>query len=224
LRTLSLDGVAAVVRTMPSTIAEIPKDLLDAVSLKELFRALEGCGKTLSMAGTTNFARLSGLSWRDYQKYLDVQVASSRFLRCEIWRVFLQASTTNELRQSIDRLSEYGSRFSDLEVVIETHGGAESTREGFEFCLEQLPYRFVIDLANIPDPALCEAILEGNFHRRIAYFHTRNLGAYVEAEALLPLELKALSAYPDHVFLWEPKNVDGREALRFFQKDAAAIM
>ena len=73
---------------MPSKVAEIPKDLLDTVSVKALFVALEACRKTLSMAGTTDFTTLSGFSWPDYQAYLDMQVASARFLRCGLWRVF----------------------------------------------------------------------------------------------------------------------------------------
>ena len=204
---------------MPSKVAEIPKDLLDTVSVKALFVALAACRKTLSMAGTTDFTTLSGFSWPDYQAYLDMQVASARFLRCGLWRVFLQASTMAELKASLRKVAQFASRHADLEIVVETHGGFESTREGFDYCIAQSPLRFVVDLANIADTALREAILRGTFKRRIAYFHLRNFGAYTEAKSLVPLEARAIQAYPRHTFLWEPKQVEGAEAVRLFDQN-----
>lgn len=219
LRWLSAEGFGDAVRSMPSKVAEIPKDLLDTVSVKALFVALAACRKTLSMAGTTDFTTLSGFSWPDYQAYLDMQVASARFLRCGLWRVFLQASTMAELKASLRKVAQYASRHADLEIVVETHGGFESTREGFDYCIAQSPLRFVVDLANISDTALREAILHGTFKRRIAYFHLRNFGAYTEAKSLVPLEARAIQAYPRHAFLWEPKQVEGAEAVRLFDQN-----
>ena len=219
LRALSAEEFGNVVRSMPSKVAEIPKDLLDVVSLKALFEALGAHCKTLSMAGTTDFTTLSGLSWRDYQAYLDVQVASARFLRCALWRVFLQASTMAELKASLDKVAQYASRHVDLEIVVETHGGFESTREGFDYCITESPLRFVVDLANIADTALREVILGGTFKQRIAYFHLRNFGAYTEATSLVPLEARAVQAYPCHTFLWEPKQVEGTRAIRLFEEN-----
>jgi hypothetical protein len=204
---------------MPSEVAEIPKDLLDVVSVKALFVALEESGKTLSFAGTTDFTTLSGFSWPDYEAYLDVQVASARFLRCGIWRVFLQASTMAELKASLRRVARYASRHADVEIVVETHGGFESTREGFDYCILHSPLRFVVDLANITDTTLREAILRGTFKRRVAYFHLRNFGDYTEVKSLLRLEARALQAYPRHTFLWEPKQVEGVEAVRLFNQN-----
>jgi hypothetical protein len=217
LRTLSLDGIAEVIHTVPSSIIEIPKDLLNSVSTKKLFGILVTSKKSVSLAGTTDFTRLSDLSWGDYQNYLDIQFAFGRFFKCKIFRVFLQARTREQLELSVSRVIEYAQRFTDIEIVFETHGGYESTKDGFEFCINTCSLRTVIDFGNISDCALPEFILDSNLDRRIAYFHVRNLPGYCELETLGAVEARAMLAYPQHTFLWEPKAVNGRRAVKIFR-------
>ena len=217
LRNLTLNVIAEVIHTTPSTLIEIPKDLLDSVSTKKLFAILAASKKIGSLAGTTDFTMLAGVSWGDYQNYLDIQIAFGRFLKCKIFRVFLQAKTRGELELSLSRIMEYVQRFSDIEIVFETHGGYESTKAGFEFCLNACALRTVVDFGNIADDSLKELILYGNLYRRIAYFHVRNLPGYCEAESLVTVETEATLAYPQHAFLWEPKAVSGPRALEIFR-------
>jgi len=168
-------SLASVIDITPCHLGEIPKDLLDFVSVKKLFRVLNESDKSVAFAGTTDFARLAGLSWRDYQRYVDIQTAVARFLHCKYLRFFLQANTSDELQISLPRVTEYGRRHTDMETVIETHGGFESSKEGFEFCLHNSSTRFVVDFANIRDGTLKELIVNGDFGEQIAYFHLRNL-------------------------------------------------
>jgi hypothetical protein len=217
LRNLSLNVIAEVIHTTPSTLIEIPKDLLDSVSTKKLFAILAASKKIVSLAGTTDFTSLAGLSWGDYQNYLDTQIAFGRFLKCKIFRVFLQARTRGELDLSLSRMIEYAQRFPDIEIVFETHGGYESTKAGFECCLNTCALRVVVDFGNISDSSLRELILDSNLSRRIAYFHIRNVPGYCEAESLVTAEAEAIQAYPQHAFLWEPKAVSGPRAVKIFR-------
>jgi hypothetical protein len=217
LRTLSLNGIAEVINTVPSSVVEIPKDLLNSVSTKKLFGILAGSKKSVSLAGTTDFTRLADLSWGDYQNYLDIQIAFGRFFKCKIFRVFLQARTREQLELSVSRMIEYAQRFPDIEIVFETHGGYESTKDGFEFCINTCSLRTVVDFGNIFDDTLMEFILDSNLNCRIAYFHVRNLPGYCEAETVGAVEARAMLAYPQHTFLWEPKTVSGHRAVKIFR-------
>jgi hypothetical protein len=218
LRRSAVSEVADIFSDTPSNLVEIPKDLLDVVSLKALFEALIACKKAACFAGTTDFTNLAALSWEDYQRYLSVQVSCARFLRCAYWRVFLGAQDREQLRLSINRMNAFAETLKDLEVVVETHGGFESTEEGFELCLSESAMTFVVDIANIPEQALTKAIVAGHHRDRIAYFHIRNLNGYHEAEHLLELEEKMLDAHPGHTFLWEPKKISGSEAAEMFRR------
>jgi hypothetical protein len=219
LRRLSLADLAYAIETIPCELIEIPKDLLDAVSLKKIHEVLRTSDKIVALAGTTDFATLSGLSWKDYRAYLDVQVAAARFLGCRYWRVFLQASTPAHLERSIKNLVDYSRHQPEVEIIVETHGGAESTLEGFRYCLENSDLKFVVDFSNIPDSALREFILEKMIGTRIAYFHVRNIVSYREESRLVSVEIRAEKVYPHHVFLWEPKDIDGRAAIDRFLDD-----
>jgi len=218
LRSISageLRGLVALLRAEP---IEIPKDLLDSISLKALFEILGGAGKGVSLAGTTDFAGLAGLSWDDYRRYLGVQVAAARFLGCRYFRIFLNAGTSMEMEVALARVVEFSREHEDLEVLIETHGGYESTMEGFKRCIEGFSFRFVVDFANIGDVRLRDWIVESSIGDRVAYFHIRNLGGYLEEEGLLVIEEKARTVYTDKTFLWEPKVVSGVDALEILAK------
>jgi hypothetical protein len=132
--------------------------------------------------------------------------------------VFLGAQDREQLRLSLDRLNTFAETLKNLEVVVETHGGFESTEEGFDMCCSKSAIRFVVDIANIPDQSLTNSIAAGHHGDRLAYFHTRNLNGYCEAEHLLDLEEKMFRAHPHHTFLWEPKEVSGSEAVEIFRK------
>jgi len=217
LRNLSLDDLASVIDMTPSKIVEIPKDLLNSVSVKKLFEILKSSQKTAVLAGTTDFTNMAGLTWDDYQRYLDIQVVSARFLGCKIIRVFLQANTRKELELSLDRIGEYARRFPDIEMAVETHGGFESTKEGIDYCINQSSIRFVVDFAAVSDDTVKELILGGGLRERIVYFQLRNLPGFCEEEELIDVETRAVEAHPHHDFLWEPKTVSGYEAVKIFQ-------
>ena len=217
LRNLSLDDLASVIEMTPSKIVEIPKDLLNSVSVKKLFEILKSSQKTAALAGTTDFTNMAGLTWDDYQRYLDIQVVSAQFLGCKIIRVFLQADTRKELELSLNRLGEYSRRFPDMEMAVETHGGFESTKEGIDYCLNQSSIRFVVDFAAVSDEAVKELILGGGLGERIVYFQLRNSPGFCEENDLIDVETRAVEAHPHHDFLWEPKTVSGPEAVKIFQ-------
>ena len=217
LRDLSIDVLARLALKLP--IIELPKDLLNTISVKELFSALASAGKETVLAGTTDFARLSGLAWQDYRRYLDIQIANARFLRCKGLRCFLGAGSMEELKISLDRLATISVQIREIETLVETHGGFESTLEGFHHLIETTSHKVVVDFANIQDERLVEYILMSrSIGERIAYFHIRNLPPYCEAESTLEAEAAAGRVYPQHVFLWEPKALAGLDALRVFEK------
>lgn len=218
LRNLSSDLLGRLVDRINVDLIEIPKDLLDSISLKTLFEILTRSGKQVSLAGTTDFSGLAGFSWSDYSRYLAVQAAAARFLRCAYLRVFLNADTSEGMATALARLAEFSEQNGDVEILIETHGGYESTLDGFMRCIEGHPFRFVVDFANIRDAGLATSILDSPVAASIAYFHMRNLGDYCENEGLLSVETRARTAYPDHVFLWEPKAVSGVDALEVLTK------
>lgn len=200
-----------------SSIVEIPKDLLDRISTKQLFSIIARSAKTPCLAATTDFARLSGLGWIDYKRYFDIQVSQARFLGCKMLRVFLQAETQIEFKVAIDRLAEVRKQMKDLEIVLETHRGWETTQGGLDFLLLQTDFRLVVDFANVRGRKVREYILSDVPKQRIAYFHIRNLPIRLERPSLAGLEHKAVEAFPDHPFLWEPKTVGGFRALETFR-------
>jgi hypothetical protein len=215
LRAVSLATLAEVI-AQSSSLVEIPKDALNSVSTKRLRTLLVTAQKPTVLAGTTDFGRMAGLSWGSYRSYLEIQIAYARFLGCTMFRVFLGANSRTTLEPSLERLALLSRELQDIEVVVETHGGFESTKGGFLHCITSSPIRFVVDFANIADRALVDVILNGKYSNKIAYFHVRNLPGYCEADHLLRVETRAKSAYPRHIFLWEPKAISGLEAVTVF--------
>ena len=137
LRRASADCVELAFRLGRSPIIEIPKDLLDRISVKQLFGIVARSGKTPCLAGTTDFARLSGLQWCDYKRYLDIQASQARFLGCRMLRLFLQAKSRAEFETALGRVVEFASRLRDLEIVLETHHGWETHPDGLDRVLAQ---------------------------------------------------------------------------------------
>lgn len=218
LRNLPLDTLREVIEQVPVDLLEIPKDLIDSTSIKSLFAVLEDRKYTCSFAGTTDFSNLSGLAWRDYQRYLDIQISCARFLRCSMVRVFLQAADLRELEVCLDRLKSYSDLNQDIEIVVETHGGFESHIEGLIYFLDNASFRLVVDISNIEDTKTSEYVVSGELGSRIAYFHVRNLPGYTEQNQLVDWETRATQAYPEHTFLWEPKDVSGAAAVKIFRQ------
>jgi hypothetical protein len=217
LRRASPDCIDLAFRSGRSPIIEIPKDLLDRIPVKQLFRIVARSGKTPCLAGTTDFARLSGLKWPDYKRYLDIQTSQARFLGCRMLRLFLQAESRAEFETALGRVVEFASRLQDLEIVLETHRGWETRPDGLNRLLAQTEIRLVVDFANVRDNGVREMLLKDVPKRRIAYFHIRNLPMRPERPSLVALEARAERAFPRHPFLWEPKTLSGRRAVEAFR-------
>jgi len=216
LRRASVECIELAFQLGRSPIIEIPKDLIDRISVKQLFGIVARSRKTPCLAGTTDFATLSGLQWGDYKRYLDIQVSQARFLGCRMLRLFLQAKSRTEFETSLDRVVEFASALSDLEIVLETHHGWETHRDGLDRVLAQSKIRLVVDFANVRDRAVREALLRNVPQRRIAYFHIRNLPTRLERPSLAAVEAMAAEAFPRHPFLWEPKTLSGWRAVETF--------
>jgi hypothetical protein len=106
-----------------------------------------------------------------------------------------------------------------MEIVVETHGGWESTAEGLSAFLENTSTRLVVDFGNITDGAGAALILQGGIGERIAYFHLRSLPGAASSDTILDVrEAHAMSTYPGHSFLWEPKGLESPEALAVWRK------
>jgi hypothetical protein len=214
LRRASAACLDAAFRAGRASIIEIPKDLLDTISVKQLFRLVKGSGKDPCLAGTTDFARLDSLDWADYRRYLDIQMSYARFLGCSMVRLFLQADSKKDFEVALRRVDEYAQHAENVEIVLETHGGWESGIEGLAYLLAMTRFRLVVDLANVPDQAAREALLNCVPGDRIAYFHVRNLPGHCEIVALAEIERLAAQLHPLHSFLWEPKSLSGWPAMR----------
>jgi hypothetical protein len=214
-----VEDVSAALTLSRASVAELPKDLLDQVSIKQLFRTIRAASKEVSLAATTDFAHLGGMDWADYGRYLDIQVAQARFLGARLFRVFLQADTQEDFIRALYGLERYTRRVSEMEIVVETHGGWESTAEGLPAFLKSTDARLVVDFGNIADEAASEFILRGAMGERIAYFHLRALPGAPSTDPLLDRrEARAMNAYPTHSFLWEPKGPQTPEALAIWHR------
>ena len=224
LRDASVEAVNAAWTLSRAPVVELPKDLLDNVSIKHLFRTARAADKEISFAGTTDFASLGGMGWANYSRYLDIQVAQARFLCTRLFRVFLQAETRDNFFRALENLERFTRRVTDIEVVVETHSGWESTAPGLSAFLEITRTRLVVDFGNITDEAAAEFILRSAMGERIAYFHLRSLPGVPSADPIVDgREARAMRAYPDHSFLWEPKNLDTPAALAIWhQRQAGA--
>jgi hypothetical protein len=217
LRRASPDCLDLAFRSGLSPIIEIPKDLLDRMSLKKLFGIVARSQKMPCFAGTTDFARLSGLTWGDYKRYLDIQVSQARFLGCRMLRLFLQAENRAEFGDALGRVVEFASSLKDLEIVLETHRGWETHTDGLNDLLAQTEIRLVIDFSNVREQAVREKFLKDVPHRRVAYFHIRNLPTRLERPSVAAFEARAREAFPRHPFLWEPKTLSGWRAVEAFR-------
>jgi hypothetical protein len=223
LRDASLEEVGVAWALCQAPLVEIPKDLLDKVSIKQLFRAVRSARKGIALAGTTDFAHLGGMGWADYSRYLEIQIAQARFLGAHLFRVFLQAETRNDFFRALDRLEQF-TRATDIEIVVETHGGWESTVAGLSALLESATTRLVVDFGNISDEAAAEFILRRPIGERIAYFHLRALPGAPSTDPIVDArEARAMNVYPGHNFLWEPKGVETREALAVWRQLSASV-
>jgi hypothetical protein len=217
LRRASPDCIDLAFRSGRSPIIEIPKDLLDRIPMKQLFRIVARSGKTPCLAGTTDFACLSGLKWPDYKRYLDIQASQARFLGCRMLRLFLQAESRAEFGTALSRVVEFASSLRDLEIVLETHRGWETHSDGLNDLLAQTEIRLVVDFANVRERAVREALLRDVPQGRIAYFHIRNLSTRQERPSLAACEARAEEVFPRHPFLWEPKTLSGWRAVEAFR-------
>jgi hypothetical protein len=220
LRNAPEDCLALAFRLGRAPIVEIPKDLLDRISIKRLFGIVARSGKTPCLAGTTDFAGLGGLGWRDYRRYLDIQAAQARFLGCRMMRLFLAAPARADFGRALARVADYAATLRELEIVIETHGGWETTPDGLARLLGASDLRLVVDFSNIRDAGVREALLGSVPKRRIAYFHLRNLPGLGERPSLAAIESRAVAAFPRHAFLWEPKTLSGARAVAAFRAHA----
>ena len=217
LRSASLDDLAELWPADSGPLVELPKDLVDRLSIKRLRGLLERVDVPVSLAGTTDLARLGGMDWELYQRYLDIQIAQLHFLGATLFRGFLQAETQEEFRRALDRLKAYAATHADVEFVLETHNGWETTLSGLTELLADTPFRLVVDFANIEHADAKEFILEGGIGGRIAYFHTRRLPESGDRSAISVTERRARAAYPEHAFLWEPKSIGTRRALEVWR-------
>jgi hypothetical protein len=223
LRSAPVDCIAFAIRVNPSNLVEIPKDLLNSISVKTIYGLLRDSGKDVSLAGTTDFANLSGLEWNEYSRYLDIQVAQARFIGCRMVRAFLGALNQGQLEIALSRLHVYARTVPDMEILIETHQGWESRRQGLAFCLANSSARFVIDFDNVADTETIEFIMNGTFADRIAYFHLRHLPGQKHVRSLAAVEERAGKIFSNHSFLWEPKTISGRRALKMYCENRVGL-
>jgi hypothetical protein len=100
--------------------------------------------------------------------------------------------------------------------VLETHRGWETHSEGLKDVLAQTEIRLVVDFANVREQAMREVFLRDVPHRRIAYFHIRNLPTRRERPSVATCEARAEEVFPQHPFLWEPKTISGWRAVEAF--------
>lgn len=216
LRNASEEEFERLLFTCAPAFLEIPKDLVRHVSIKRLGELARRFDGPICFAGTTDFADAGGMDWSNYSRYLDIQLAMAAFLRCKMMRCFLGASSTTGFTRALDRVQEFARRANGIEIVIETHGGFESRMPGFEQLLTYTRVRLVMDWANLEDDDVRASVLRGQIGERIAYFHLRYLPGTVEGGTLGDAERRLIEAYPRHVFLWEPKEISGADAIDSF--------
>lgn len=192
-------------------LLEISKDFVNKnVSIKKTYKLLrdykEKNDLEVSYAGTTDFDRCSEINFSKYLEYLSIQSNQAKFLDSNHFRVLIGGkpnSDSNILR----RLKEFEKLISPMNILIEIHGGWESSIENLKKIIEKTNYDFVIDFQNLLKSDLSFEKLNEIINKdRIRYFHSRNLNKdYLEDEKTEIEKKKWINKYKGKMVLWEPK-------------------
>jgi len=110
------------------------------------------------------------------------------------------------------RLNAVAQLFAPTIPVVELHGGWESTPTHLRSLVARTSCLFVVDFANGLSCGLSYVELSEVLPRkRIAYFHSRNLGGhYIEDIDSVGEEARWRAQHPDIPVLWEPKHLSAQ--------------
>jgi hypothetical protein len=212
----SLDELKNYLEKYNPPILEISKDFVDGgVSIKKTYELIKEYKKyhsiVLSYAGTTDFVDCSGLSFEEYIKYLSIQSSQAKFLSSDFFRVLI-GGNRNSSEKVLDRLSLFSKLISPAKILIEIHGGWESSLKNIKKIVEETDYGFVIDFQNILESNLSFNKLNSLIpKKRIIYYHCRNIDSYIENEKTLSEEKNWTPNKED--ILWEPKLIKKKKIL-----------
>lgn len=205
------------------TIFEISKDFIGAnVSIKKIHKLIKEYKKDkpliISYAGTTDFVNCYGFSFDEYLKYLSIQVSQARFLNSTFFRIMVGGDSDTKIN-IIERLSSFEKRITPVKIIIEIHGGWESSIENIRKIIDETDYNFIIDFQNLLESDLSFQKLNGLIPKeRIEYYHNRNLDCgYIESEELSSEEKKWVDEHEKSKVLWEPKLIKKHEILRLIR-------
>lgn len=222
-REFTLDELANYLKNSKFKVLEISKYFVEGpVSIKQTFNLIKNYkqenNSIISYAGTSDFVNCSGMSFKDYLDYLSIQVAQARFLQADTFRV-LVGGKLNSSEPIMERLLEFAEMIKPMRVLIEIHGGWESSMENIKEIVKSTDFNFVIDFQNILESDLSYELLHDVISEdRIEYFHTRNINSfYVEHEISLKEEKKWVSKNLSTEILWEPKLIEKKKLVELIK-------
>ena len=208
------------------TLLEISKDLVDGkISIKKIYKIISEYKSkfdaNISYAGTTDFVDCSGLSFLDYLRYLEIQASQAKFLKCQYFRGMIGGNPKTRI-DVISRLKKFQNKLRDCKLLIEIHGGWESSLENIKKLVDYTNYDFVIDFQNVLESKLTFKEIKNIIPKtRIQYYHDRNLtyldDGYIEHKESI-LEKQKWSTYTStRNILWEPKKIGKGRILEFLK-------
>lgn len=214
-RDFSGEDIETYMQKFKPSIYEISKDFVEgSVSIKKTFnliKNLRAAGSLkVSYAGTTDFVNCSGMDFGDYLKYLAIQASQANYLGSDFFRVMVGGEANTEI-DVIARLKKF-SELIDGKVLIEIHGGWEGSIDNIKRILEETDFNFVIDFQNVLESGLSYAEIKELIGERVEYYHTRNMGEYVEHPDSIEEE-KGWKCNEDNL-LWEPKLIGKGEVIQ----------
>ena len=219
----SLSEIEKYLLSYKPPIFEISKDLINKnVSIKDIYRLIQNMklkyNFEISYAGTTDFSDSSGIPFGDYLNYLSIQASQAKFLGANYFRIMVGGNIQSLV--ILKRLKEFEETISPVKIIIEIHGGWESSASNIKQIITQTEYNFVIDFQNVVHAKLSYQELKYLIPpERIQYYHSRNYSdQHIEDEESLAEENEWLDQVQNHrVVLWEPKQINKNQVIEILK-------
>lgn len=209
-------------RCMPN-ILEVSKDFVDShISIKKTYSLIKEYKRhnplVISYAGTTDFVNCNLFSFDEYLRYMSIQASQARFLGSAFFRAMIGGKPNTKI-DVIRRLSYFEKIILPARILIEIHGGWESSIKNIQKIVNLTNYNFVIDFQNILESDLSFQKLKNIIPKeRIEYYHSRNLNLrYIEHKESITEENYWVTKHEVDKVLWEPKLIKKQEIINIMR-------
>ena len=195
-------------------ILEMSKDFIGGnTSIKKTYLLLEKYKKEnqliVSYAGTTDFVNCSDIFFGNYLTYISIQVSQAKFLNSTFFRIMIGGNRSSNVN-ILKRLYYFEKILTPVKILIEIHGGWESSIKNIKKIINETNYNFIIDFKNVLESSLSFQKLKNLIpKKRIEYYHSRNLiPDYIEDKGSISEEREWINKNEKNKVLWEPKLIE----------------